>query len=224
MARLSVEHFRANATMTPEQVRKSGRFRDIFKSRSSLSPSTNSSTTKLPQAADTESPPTSPTSPTVKPGFETVGLLPSERVSFADAKTELEKRGGTHVADVLEKQEKFSKGVGILHDVDTSLDAANVSRVDMAGKKAQEDERFEEANVIAEAFGDAIAMHSEEATVPAQDVPTEDDSSAQAPEEKPSPRVLRRSKLSISASDNPFAADLGEREPLVAIVLMLIST
>jgi hypothetical protein len=152
-------------------------------------------------------------SPTVKPGFKTVGLLPSERVSFADAKNELEKNGGSHVAEVLEEQEKHLKGVDVPHNIDTALDAANVSRVDMAVKKARDDDRVEEANVIAEAFGDAIATHHQEAAESAQDIPTETESSVQVPEDNASPRVLRRSKLSISASDNPFAANLGEREP-----------
>lgn len=77
MARLSVEHFRANSVMTPEKSRKSSRLRDMFKSRSSLSPSTT--TDKRRDSADV-----SPlTSPTLKTGFEKVGLLPSERNSLA---------------------------------------------------------------------------------------------------------------------------------------------
>ncbi|KAF1912069.1 hypothetical protein BDU57DRAFT_564721, partial [Ampelomyces quisqualis] len=208
MARLSVEHFRASATMTPEQVRKSSRFRDMFKSRSSMSPSTGASVTKLPLESSIASPPASPTSPTVKPGFETVGLLPSERISLVNAKTELENNGGTHVAEVLEEQKQELKGVGIPHNMDTALDDANVSRNDMAGKKTLENERAEEANVIAEAFGDAIAEHQAEAAEPSQDATPERSSTLGVREEKLSQHILRRCRsrqnLSISGSENPF--------------------
>jgi hypothetical protein len=66
------------------------------------------------------SPPTSPISPTVKPGFERVGLLPSERESLVDLKRELEDHGGNRIAEVLEKQEEELIDVGSARDLDAA--------------------------------------------------------------------------------------------------------
>lgn len=76
MARLSAENHNSNAA-TPKSDRKSGRLRDIFKSRASSisSPSPVTSVKPLPV-------PSSVSSPTVKAGFQKIGLLPSERSSF----------------------------------------------------------------------------------------------------------------------------------------------
>ncbi|OAK96857.1 hypothetical protein IQ06DRAFT_308795 [Phaeosphaeriaceae sp. SRC1lsM3a] len=102
MARLSVERYRANAATTPENTRKNSRFRGIFRSRASMSPSTGpaKSNPKSPSQTNSQVPPASPTSPTVKPGFEQVGLLPSERTSSGDVKRELENHGGYHILKV----------------------------------------------------------------------------------------------------------------------------
>jgi hypothetical protein len=119
MARLSTEHYRANASMTPD--RKTSRLRGIFKSRSTTgSPSTADAAVKSPSGLSSMSPPTSPISPTVKPGFEKVGLLPSERESLVDLKSELEGHGGNRIAEVLEKQEEDLIDVGSARDLDAA--------------------------------------------------------------------------------------------------------
>jgi len=75
MARLSVEHYRSNPG-TPRPERKPNRLREIFKQRPSMSASSSPSLLTKPQTG------TSPTgSPVFKPGFEKIGLLPSERPS-----------------------------------------------------------------------------------------------------------------------------------------------
>ncbi|CAA9965989.1 hypothetical protein PTMSG1_09348 [Pyrenophora teres f. maculata] len=75
MARLS-----APANETPKTERKSNRFRGMFKHRPDSSASSSPATlTKAPQTIDSSPLP----SPTVKPGFQQIGLLPSERPSFS---------------------------------------------------------------------------------------------------------------------------------------------
>lgn len=166
MARLSVEHYRANAAMTPENTRKSSRFRDMFKSRSSMSPPFISANSDKKSSTETDSPghPVSPTSPTVKAGFEQVGLLPNERTSLTDIKRELEIHGGHKVVEVLEQQEKGLKGVSVPHDLDTALDGASVDHQDYAAKQALQRSREEEADVIAEAFQKSLSEHGATAT------------------------------------------------------------
>jgi hypothetical protein len=164
MARLSVEHVRANVNMTPDHARKSSRFRDIFKSRSSLSPPTPDLSGSSPPGQTQPSSPTSPTSPTVKPGFQKVGILPSECSSFADARDELEHNGGVHIAEVLAKQEAELKGVSAPHSVDTSLDVAHVGNRDGAVQKAVKEEKEVNARVLAIAFDDAVAKYQKEGT------------------------------------------------------------
>ncbi|KAF2825470.1 hypothetical protein CC86DRAFT_407680 [Ophiobolus disseminans] len=149
--------------MTPDHPRKSSRLRDMFKSRSSLSPSTHETSKKL-LVSGTASPPATPISPTIKIGFEQVGLLPSERSSFAEASSELEHNGGARVAEVLMKQREELKGQSIPHNVDTALDTANVGHSDEIAKRVMKQEKDNEANVIAEAFQDALMKHKEEAT------------------------------------------------------------
>ncbi|KAK1916516.1 hypothetical protein P3342_012140 [Pyrenophora teres f. teres] len=75
MARLS-----APANETPKTERKSNRFRGMFKHRPDSSASSSPATlTKASQTIDSSPLP----SPTVKPGFQQIGLLPSERPSFS---------------------------------------------------------------------------------------------------------------------------------------------
>jgi hypothetical protein len=162
MARLSVEHFRANAVMTPEHSRRSSRLLSIFRSRPSNSPSNMEITASSPSVSGQFAPPASPTSPTVKAGFEKVGILPSERSSFVEAKSELEQHGGSRVADVLSKQVEELKGVSVPHNVDTSLQAANLGHQDEIIKQAVQQEKEVEANVIADAFKDALSEHQNE--------------------------------------------------------------
>ncbi|KAI8931811.1 hypothetical protein NX059_011448 [Plenodomus lindquistii] len=78
MARLSVEHFKSNPN-TPQPERHKNRLRDMFKPRSSSSASTSPAVLTKNQLT---SPTSSSMSPTIKPGFEQIGLLPSERSSL----------------------------------------------------------------------------------------------------------------------------------------------
>jgi len=152
MARLSVEHYRANASMTPNHVRKSSRFRDIFRSRSSSNNSLIDPSTRSPPAKS----PLSPTSPTIKPGFDQVGLLPSEQGSIIDVKQALQNSGGNRLARVLDQQVQDLQGVGIPHSLDTRLDMAGVGHADEAAKNFQETEKTKEVSQIAEAFKEAM--------------------------------------------------------------------
>jgi hypothetical protein len=176
MARLSAEHYRANTSMTPEHTRKSGRLRDIFKSRSSASPTDMS---KL-QPPD----PSPLPSPTVKVGFEQVGLLPSERgsskgsepESFAGRSTSvpaftappqidmpttftvlpqinmptiaLEQNGGKGVSEALQAQAKSLQAVSVPHILDTSLDASGATHADKL-KKVEQREKMQAADAVA---------------------------------------------------------------------------
>ncbi|EAT80130.2 hypothetical protein SNOG_12317 [Parastagonospora nodorum SN15] len=156
MARLSVEHYRANATMTPDHVRKSSRFRDIFRSRSSSNNSLVDTMTRSSPVKSPLSPPTSPTSPTIRPGFDQVGLLPSEQEPISDVKQALQDSGGCRVAQALENQVRDLRGVSVPHNLDTRLDMAGVGTTDEAAKNFQETEKTREVNQIAEAFKDAM--------------------------------------------------------------------
>jgi hypothetical protein len=82
MARLSVEPYRANASMEPDLTRKSSRIRDMFRSHSGHSPSMSSF------LAQSLPPPSPPSTPTVEVGFEQVSLLPGERKSKKKARYE----------------------------------------------------------------------------------------------------------------------------------------
>ncbi|RMZ68848.1 hypothetical protein GMOD_00002724 [Pyrenophora seminiperda CCB06] len=73
MARLSTP-----AADTPKSERKSNRFREIFKHRASSSAS--STPARFIEASQAIDP--SP-SPSVKPGFQKIGLLPCERISLS---------------------------------------------------------------------------------------------------------------------------------------------
>jgi hypothetical protein len=156
MARLSVEHYRANANMTPDHGRKSSRFRDIFKSRSSLSPSTASITDKSTPGPSSPPPPISPTTPTVKHGFEKIGLLPSERSSLLDVQCELENHGGARVAEALKRQGEERKIVDVPHNLDTALSNTGAVRVERIAKEATENQQSPEANVIADALKNTL--------------------------------------------------------------------
>jgi hypothetical protein len=156
MARLSVEHYRANANMTPDHGRKSSRFRDIFKSRSSLSPSTASITDKSTPGPSSPPPPISPTTPTVKHGFEKIGLLPSERSSLLDVQCELENHGGARVAEALKRQGEERKIVDVPHNLDTALSNTGAVRVKRIAKEATENQQSPEANVIADALKNTL--------------------------------------------------------------------
>jgi hypothetical protein len=193
MARLSVEHYRANANMTPEHVRKTGRLRDMFKSRSSAGPLTPNAATKSPTGPSTRSPPTSPTSPSVKPGFETVGLLPSERVSFTDVKIQLEDNGGKRIVEALEEHSNELAGIGTLPTVDTSLGASCAGHVHEDLHGTDEVQNDDEVNVVAEAFQDALLKHQEEQAVCDMNA-TEESSTLRWPARHTS-RMVRRTSL-----------------------------
>jgi hypothetical protein len=157
MARLNIEHYRTNASMTPEHIRKSSRLMNIFKSRSTSNNSIVDPSTRSPPANSPFSPPVSPTSPTVKPGFEQVGLLPSEQGSIMDVKATLEQNGGTRAAEVLEKQVQEPEGVGIPHNANTKLDVDGADHVDEFARLAKEEKRGQEVNEIAATFKNTVS-------------------------------------------------------------------
>jgi hypothetical protein len=161
MARLSVEHDRVNAAMTPENTRKANRFRDMFK-RSSASPQAAANPTEPATKLMQPSSPTSPLSPTVKPGFEKIGFLPSERSSLLDATKVLEDHGGSNLADVLARQEVELKGVSVPHNLNTCLGISQATHADEAAQKEHMESKTEEASFIAEAFKDALTRHQED--------------------------------------------------------------
>lgn len=149
--------------MTPENTRKANRFRDMFK-RPSASPQAAANPTEPATKPMQPSSPASPLSPTVKPGFEKVGFLPSERSSLLDATKVLENHGGSNLADVLARQEVELKGVSVPHNLDTCLDISQATHADEAAQKEQMEGKTEEANIIAEAFKDARSRHQEDQT------------------------------------------------------------
>lgn len=165
MARLSVEHYRANATTTPENTRKNSRFRGIFRSRASMSLSTGpaKSNPKSPSQTNSQVPPASPTSPTVEPGFEQVGLLPSERTSSGDVKRELENHGGHHILKVLKNQEKDLKDASVPRNIDSALDRVGSGRHDHAAKDELRESCDEDVTTIADAFREKSLNHGAEA-------------------------------------------------------------
>ncbi|CAO2647510.1 Nn.00g084320.m01.CDS01 [Neocucurbitaria sp. VM-36] len=123
MARLSEEHFKSNAS-TPS--RKSDRIRNMFRHRqrsSSVSPSSNVTANSTP--ADNP-----PLSPTIKLGFEKVGLLPSERSSLDTAKQDLENNGGVAVSKAIKMEVQELNGDIISHRPDTELDISATTAAD----------------------------------------------------------------------------------------------
>ncbi|KAF1828542.1 hypothetical protein BDW02DRAFT_615216 [Decorospora gaudefroyi] len=116
MARLS-----APANETPKTERKSNRFRDIFKNRSGSSASSSPTVlSKLPPTI--ESSPSLP-SPTVKPGFQQIGILPSEG-SYSDLwKREDSQELGSNgsLGAVMEKDKKKFKRGKATSNVDCGL-------------------------------------------------------------------------------------------------------
>jgi hypothetical protein len=159
MARLSVEHYRATANMTPD--RKSSRFRDFFKSRSSLSPSTVSIVDTSPPDSDSTLPPISTASPTVKHGFEKVGLLPSERSSFLDVQREPENHGGARVAEAPKIRGERLRSVDMPHNLGTMLSEAGNLRMNDIAKEATEIQQSSEANVIVDVLKDSLRSYQD---------------------------------------------------------------
>lgn len=152
MARLSVEHYRANATMTPEHARKTKRFRDMFL-RGSMSPRT-------PSASEMPTSEIPPQALTFKPGFERVGVLPSERSSLLDITRELEMNDGPNIAEVLREQAAAPKGSGAAHSVDNKLEPTGVhSQEDGASMAGEKQHKEAEADDFAEAFKTTLSEH-----------------------------------------------------------------
>lgn len=89
MARLSVEHYKSNPN-TPRPERKTNRLRNLLKHRPSSS--TSSSPALLTK---TQSPSSPVMPPTVQPGFELIGVLPSERSSTETEHRKLDRMGPT---------------------------------------------------------------------------------------------------------------------------------
>ncbi|KAH7397458.1 hypothetical protein BKA66DRAFT_566564 [Pyrenochaeta sp. MPI-SDFR-AT-0127] len=134
MARLSEEHYKSNPS-TP--IRKSSRFKEMFKRRPSpLSSSTSpNSLTKLPIM---ESP---IPSPKIDPGFEQVGLLPSERISLDEAKHLLEKNGGKAIKKAIEEDMKGIEMKNVPHKFDNSSNVSDAKETgnvtEMAAQHSQ---------------------------------------------------------------------------------------
>ncbi|KAH7074188.1 hypothetical protein FB567DRAFT_553668 [Paraphoma chrysanthemicola] len=144
--------------MTPEHPRKSGRLRDIFK-RSSASPQVTTTPNKSPEErqSSSQASPTSPLSPTIKPGFEQVGLLPSQRSSLLDATKDLETHGGGHLAEVLARQEEELRTVGVPQILGTDLDVNAAPHADETVKNGHKNKRAAE-----QAFTDALHKHQDD--------------------------------------------------------------
>jgi hypothetical protein len=101
-------------------------------------------------------------SPSVKPGFETVGLLPSERQSLVDVKSQLQHNGGKRVAEALEQHDNELTGISTVPTADTSLGASGAGYVNKDLHGNDEVQKDDEVNVIAKAFQDALLKHREE--------------------------------------------------------------
>jgi hypothetical protein len=162
MARLSIEHYRTNGAMTPDHFRKPGRILGIFKSRSSLSlPTSNTANDSLPGPVSS-SPLDSTASPTVKSGFEKVGILPSERKSLSEAQKQLENNGGNHVAQVLEMYEKNLKIVGVPYNLGAAVDDESVQPVGEAAYKETEKWQNKETGTTVDAVKSMLLKHEAE--------------------------------------------------------------
>jgi hypothetical protein len=139
------------------------------------------------------SPTTSPISPSLKPGYEKVGLLPGERESLVDLKKELLDNGGKGVAEVLDKQERE------LTDADVVLDADTV-----------EMKSGEETNIIAEASrnelvprqADGLDVLEEEVSSALPRLDTDDDSDRDTQLHKPLERLIALSRKAASVADD----------------------
>jgi hypothetical protein len=102
---------------------------------------------------------TVPASPTIKYGFEKVGLLPSERSSLLDAERDLENHRGARVAEALKVQGGGLKSIGAPYNLNTKLSDTGVLRVNGIAKEMMGDQWSPEANVIADALKHAIISH-----------------------------------------------------------------
>jgi hypothetical protein len=211
MARLSVEHYRANANMTPEHVRKTSRLRDMFKSRSSASPSTKESATKSLPGLNSLSPPTSPISPSLQPGFKKVGLFPSERESLLHATSELQNKGGNCVAEALKKQENDLVVVGppLIADIDPGATIAR--RTDVMPTNIHKVNREDEANVIAEAFQDTLSKPQDEGH---ENFSKEESSKVRSPEAADISRLMHHTLLEqLTTPSHEFASATEDGKP-----------
>jgi hypothetical protein len=211
MARLSVEHYRANVNMTPEHVRKTGRLRDIFKSHSSAGPSTPDAAMKSPANPDPRSLPTSPTSPLVKPGFETVGLLPSERVSLVDVRSQLEENGAKRIIEALEQHDVELTSIGTLRTVDAGLRASSAANIDEGPRRIDGVHEANKVNVIAEAFQNALSKHHVKQAASDMQAKEGESSGLQWPAEHTS-RMVRRTSLDeplVTSQNETFVTEYG---------------
>ena len=118
MARLSAENYINSSPATPHNVRKSSRFKDLFRgpnSRASLSP--------RPNTADPAE--TSPLgAENAKPDFQKVGLLPSERTEKVKKRIESKKRESPSKS--LENHADELEDFGVPHVLGTGLKGSGV--------------------------------------------------------------------------------------------------
>jgi hypothetical protein len=139
------------------------------------------------------SPTTSPIPPSLKPGYEKVGLLPCERESLVNLKKELLDNGGKRVAEVLDKQERE------LTDADAVLD-----------EDAVEMKTGEETNIIAEASrnelvprqADGLDVLEEEVSSALSSPDTDDDSARDTQLHKPLEQLIALSQKVASVADD----------------------
>ena len=155
MARLSEEHFKSNSD-TP--ARKHSRFKEIFKYRSI--PHSNSAS---PAIITTASPVLRPLgSPTMKPGYEQVGLLPSERTSLETAKRLLEENGGAAVKEAIEDDLQGLKDVCMPGDLNMGHDLLGVTRADEIAKRVTKEQKEEQKRKNERNFGEESSGHQNE--------------------------------------------------------------
>ncbi|CAN9084710.1 unnamed protein product [Alternaria alternata] len=121
MARLS-----APANVTPRAERKSSRFREIFKHRPSSSASSSPvALTKSPLLVGSSPMP----SPTMPPGFQQVGLLPSERSSHSSSRLlkDEEDRDVDTESTVAEARKRSLKSESSIRDASDDLNIAGAT-------------------------------------------------------------------------------------------------
>jgi hypothetical protein len=181
-----------------------------------MSPARADMTAKSPPEPTATPTPVSPLSPSLRPGFEKVGLLPSERSSLMDATRELEQNGGSRVTEALRDQAKELQEVSVPHNVDTTLDVAEVNHADQAAKQALEDLRGEEANEIAQAFYDALSKHSIDQRATQKEAATEDNSTIQGPDNVDTAHIPSQPKLQEQIKDLTDSDFLVPKEGRVA--------
>lgn len=138
MARFSQEHFKSNPS-TP--MRKPSRLKEMFKHRQGsgsklASPKTLS---KLPPSM------TDPqASPTVKEGFEQVGLLPSERTSLETMNRVLNESDGKTIIQTIESDTQEPEHMSVAPNFDPNLNVSEVTQADKVTEREAKQQKLNE--------------------------------------------------------------------------------